>query len=83
MRKTFSKVAGLMAIGSLCTVATGIQQVAQGCFALVEKVAFTTTRADPAFVPDLGPGGQRVMKNPESATKVAAARGGLFGGKKR
>ena len=51
MRKTLSAVAGLISIGSVCAVATGGQGVAQGCFALVEKVAFTTTRDDPTFVP--------------------------------
>jgi Tol biopolymer transport system component len=59
--KTLSIVAGLISIGSLCTVASESEQVAQdrssqspdgsGCFGLVEKVAFTTTRDNPTFVP--------------------------------
>jgi hypothetical protein len=61
VRKTLSIVAGLISIGSLCTVPTESEQVAEdrssqrlngrGCFELVEKVAFTTTRDNPNFVP--------------------------------
>jgi TolB protein len=61
VRKTLSILVGLISIGSLCTVATERGQVARdqssqslkgsGCFGLVEKVAFTTTRDNPTFVP--------------------------------
>ena len=59
MRKTLSIMAGLISIGSLCSAES--EQVAEDrsaqsltaarCFALVEKVAFTTTRDNPTFVP--------------------------------
>jgi Tol biopolymer transport system component len=61
MRKTLSTLARLISIGSLSTLATESVRVAavqssqsldgSACFALVEKVAFTTTRDNPTFVP--------------------------------
>lgn len=61
MGKALSILAGLISIGSLCTVATESERVAEarssqrldgsGCFRLDEKVAFTTTRDNPNFTP--------------------------------
>jgi TolB protein len=76
MRKTLSILAGLIWIGSLCTVATESERVAEdqssqsldgsGCFALVEKVAFTTTRDNPTFVP-IQNAGEIYMMNPDGS----------------
>jgi TolB protein len=76
VRKTLSIVVGLISIGSLCTVATESQRVPQdrrsqslggsGCFALVEKVAFTTTRDNPTFVP-IQNAGEVYLMNPDGS----------------
>ncbi len=64
MRRTLSMVAGLISIGSLCTVAT--QSNGNGCFGKVEKVAFTTTRDDPNFVP-IQNAGEIYLMNPDGS----------------
>ena len=57
MRKTLLIVAGLFSIGSLGAESQGVvldrtALLGGACFALVEKVAFTTTRDNPTVVPD-------------------------------
>ena len=74
MGKTLSILAALISIGSLCTVATESERVAEdrssqsldgsGCFRLDEKVAFTTTRDNPNFIP-VQNAGEIYMMNPD------------------
>ena len=74
MRRTLS-ILGI-SIGSLCTVATGSEQVAEdrsaqslngsGCFGFVEKVAFTTTRDNPTFLP-VENAGEVYLMNPDGS----------------
>jgi Tol biopolymer transport system component len=82
VRKTLSILAGLISIGSLCTVVTESERVAEdrssqsldgsGCFGFVEKVAFTTTRDNPNFTPVQNAGEIYIMDpdgtNPERIT---------------
>jgi TolB protein len=74
MRRTLSIL--VISIGSLCTVATESEQVAEdrsaqrldgsACFGFVEKVAFTTTRDNPDFLP-IQNAGEVYLMNPDGS----------------